>query len=331
MWSKGMRLCEMCPSGTKDSAREHMDKQCKHATPEKLAERAALLASKRATRKAEWDKLKGTGGAAKLAGATGAADDTDEAMMNSLFEGNAPVEVDLSALMGNGTNARSLMARANTLSEAATTDAASSVTSPSAAGDSATGNEANVYIVGNTGDDTEDSISAGIFVGTWNNSTSGNAIVPFINKIYLENQMLLDTKSLKLRTKVATGLVSAEARCDRLGIIPTYMGPAELEGLAIGDNVAVYLHKADSVHESGDESEPDACTSSDESDEDEPAADEPAADIEPAADVAATTDRRHSRPLPPPRRSRRSRPLPRSRHLRPLRRPQAGRLSSNLP
>jgi hypothetical protein len=175
-----------------------MDKQCKHATPEKLAERAALLASKRAARKAEWDKVKGTGGAAKLAGATGAADDADEAMMNRLFEGDAPVEVDLAALIGDGTNARSLMARANSVSTATTTNA-SSVATPSNAGDSTAGgstagNEASIYVVGNTGDDTEDSISAGIFVGTWSNLTSSNAIVPFINKSYLENQMLLDTK-----------------------------------------------------------------------------------------------------------------------------------------
>ena len=280
-WSKGMRLCEMCPSGTKDGAREHMDKQCKHATPEKLAERAALLASKRTARKAEWDKVKGTGGAAKLASATGAADDADEAMMNRLFEGDAPVEVDLAALIGDGTNARSLMARASSLSTATTTTAPS-VATPSNAdaggsttGGSTAGNEASIYVVGNTGDDAEDSISAGIFVGTWSNLTSSNAIVPFINESYLENQMLLDTKALKLRTKVANGLESAVARCGRLGIIPTYMGPAELEGLTIGDNVEAYLRKGDDEHESEGESEPAACTSSDESD----GGDEPAAEV----------------------------------------------------
>jgi len=64
-----------------------MDKSCRHATPEKLAEHAALLASKRATRKAKWDKAKTSGGAAKLA--AGAINDADEAFTNSIFEGGS--------------------------------------------------------------------------------------------------------------------------------------------------------------------------------------------------------------------------------------------------
>ena len=47
-----------------------MDKQCRHATPEKLAEYAAKMASQRATRQAEWEKSKGQDGSARLAGAS---------------------------------------------------------------------------------------------------------------------------------------------------------------------------------------------------------------------------------------------------------------------
>ena len=66
-------------------------------------------------------EAKASGGAAKLA--TGAVDDADEEMANSIFEGGNPIRVDLSDLIDSGSNARSLMARANTLSEAATTAA----------------------------------------------------------------------------------------------------------------------------------------------------------------------------------------------------------------
>jgi len=55
-WNKDMRLCEMCPDGTPDNARGHMDKSCKYATPEKLAARGKMLEEKRATRKADWEK-----------------------------------------------------------------------------------------------------------------------------------------------------------------------------------------------------------------------------------------------------------------------------------
>ena len=100
-------------------------------------------------------------------------DAKDELLMNSLFEGE-PIKVDLAALMDGagdtharslmlgGSNARSLMARAGTLS-AATTTAATSEAAPSVANDSSvSGGEANIYVIGNTGDDTEDSLSAGI-------------------------------------------------------------------------------------------------------------------------------------------------------------------------
>ena len=58
-----------------------------------------------------------------------------DAEMLGLFEANSPTQIDLSELLGQSTNARSLMARANTLSEASTTPAASTA-SPSVSGDS---------------------------------------------------------------------------------------------------------------------------------------------------------------------------------------------------
>ena len=191
-----------------------MDKQCKHATPEKLAQRTARMATQRAERKAEWDKVKankGNSGSAKLAGSAAAVDAADEEAMNSLFEGNAPIQVDLSDLLKDGSNARSLMAHASTLSAAATTPAASTAT-PSISGAESTETGKNIYVVGNTGDDTEDSFSAGIYVGSW-----ATNVVPFINDSYLENQLTLDSKALKARTKIASGLESAVARCGRIG------------------------------------------------------------------------------------------------------------------
>ena len=223
-WSTGMRLCEMCPSGTADNARCHMDKQCAHATPEKLAQRTARMATQRAERKAEWDKVKaakGKSGSAKLAGSDAAVDAADEETMNSLFEGNTPIQVDLSDIL-KGTNARSLMARASTLSAANTTPAASTAT-PSVSGADSTDTGKNIYVVGNSGDDTEDSISSGIYVGSWTTN-----IVPFINESYLEHQLTLNPKALKGRTKIASGLESAVARCGRIGVIPTYLGPLTL-------------------------------------------------------------------------------------------------------
>ena len=232
-WSTGMRLCEMCPAGTADNTRQHMDKLCKHATPEKLAQRTARMATQRAERKAEWDKVKaqkGNTGSAKLAGSTAAIDAADDEASSSLFEGGAPIQVDLSDLL-KGSNARSLMARASTLSAAATTTAASTAT-PSISGAESTETGTNIYVVGNSGDDTEDAFSAGIYVGSW-----ATNVVPFINETYLENQLTLDPKALKARTKIASGLESAVARCGRIGVIPTYLGPSTLEGLEIGDNV----------------------------------------------------------------------------------------------
>ena len=272
VWIAGMRLCAMCPQGTSDKAREHMDKSCRHATPAKLAEHAAAIESKRAARKAEWEKSKSKSGSAKIVEGTtptGAIDETD-AEMSNLFEANSPTQIDLSELLGQSTNARSLMARANTLSEASTTPAASTV-SPSVSGDSESGTRGNIYIVGNTGDDTEDTISAGIYVGAWSNaspSSKSPSVISFINNSYLENQLVLDPKALKARTKTASGLETAVARCTRLGIVPTYMGPVELTGLSIGDNVGVYLQKANPQADE-DSSEPEACTSDDEPEPDD--------------------------------------------------------------
>ena len=53
-----MRLCSMCPDGTADNARCHLDKECKHATPAKLAEREKAVQERRQKRKAEQEKAK---------------------------------------------------------------------------------------------------------------------------------------------------------------------------------------------------------------------------------------------------------------------------------
>ena len=86
-----------------------------------------------------------------------------------------------------------------------------------------------IYVIGTSGDAEQDNLSAGIYVGGWNYD-----VVPFVAKAYRENQLELDSKELKLRSKRMSGLESAVALCVKLDILPEYQGPARLEGLDLG-------------------------------------------------------------------------------------------------
>lgn len=81
--------------------------------------------------------------------------------MQSLRGERDPVQIDLRELIDKGANKAPtpapLMARASTLS-AATTTPATSMATPSVADGSAASGEANIYVVGNTGKDTEDAL-----------------------------------------------------------------------------------------------------------------------------------------------------------------------------
>ena len=119
----GMRECEMCPANAAN--KKHLDRNCPHATPEKLAAREKMFKERRATRNAEWEKKKKSRprkkekgdekGDAKMAKQNQHVpiDGTDELAASQLFGGqNKPILLDLAEVMQGGS-ARSLMAKAS--------------------------------------------------------------------------------------------------------------------------------------------------------------------------------------------------------------------------
>ena len=256
-WNKDMRLCEMCPDGTPDNARGHMDKSCKYATPEKLAARGKMLEEKRATRKADWEKQKagrgkGNSGSANLATALDGADEENAA---SIFgNGNGePIIIELNDLIGEGKGRSFMAAGADTatpLGSTAAPSVAGRSTAPTPSDNLGNGSSC-IYVIGTSGDAEQDNLSAGIYVGGWNYD-----VVPFVAKAYRENQLELDSKELKLRSKRMSGLESAVALCVKLDILPEYQGPARLEGLDLGESVELYLQRANEGDDGASEPEP---------------------------------------------------------------------------
>ena len=242
-WQTGMRLCSMCPDGTVDNARCHLDKDCKHATPAKLAEREKAVQERRQKRKAEQEKAKadkGSRGQAKLvSGEAEAVDEADADAANSIFpdDQDGPIILDLSSIMEEGASARSLMAKGAAVDEAPTATAASTST----AIDPTTMqlSSSRIYVVGYSGDDTIDAIDPGIYVGHWNVD-----VLPVIRKLHLDDQLILDEEELKTRTDRLPTLEAAVARCAKLSVTPEYMGVVALDGLNVGDNVHTYLRRA---------------------------------------------------------------------------------------
>ena len=257
----------MCPDGTADNARCHLDKECKHATPAKLAEREKAVQERRQKRKAEQEKAKadkGSRGQANLAsGEAEAVDEADADAANSIFpdDQDGPIILDLSSIMEEGASARSLMAKGAAVDEAPTATAASTST----AVDPTTMqlSSSRVYVVGYSGDDTIDAIDPGIYVGHWNVD-----VLPAIRKLHLDDQLILDEEELKTRTDRLPTLEAAVARCAKLSVTPEYMGVVTLDGLSVGDNVHTYLRRA-----AGDASDDEPSLyegSSDASSDDEP-------------------------------------------------------------
>ena len=95
-------------------------------------------------------------------------------------------------------------------------------------------------------DEMIDELTSGIFVGEWKKE-----IVPHLERVFLSNQLVFDKKATARQASCFPSLVAAVTRCAKQGDEPVYRGPAELQGLEIGDNVAVYLGDMDgdsSVH-----------------------------------------------------------------------------------
>ena len=285
IWKSPMRPCAMCPENTPEKQREHMDRSCKHFTQEKLDAANKLFNEKRAARTAEYEKTKASrvkNGEAKLASISwpeaGAIDDIEEANMN-IFESGMPTVLEIAPISA-GTNARALMsAGASSMSAASTTPTPS-----------VTASTFRIYVISNSGNDDENAISTGIYMGTWHDD-----IVPFINQSYLEHQMNLDIDALKARTKVVSSLEHAVARCVRDDIMPIYQGPQDQWGgplgFGIGENVERYLNNAMVK----DDSEPDEASSDGEPDEESSDGESKCGDCEePEADENYVPAQRHA-------------------------------------
>jgi len=197
----------------------------------------------------------------------------------NIFESGMPTVLEIASISA-GTDARALMGAGTSSMSAASTTPTPSVTASTF----------RIYVISNSGNDDENAISTGIYMGTWHDD-----IVPFINQSYLEHQMNLDIDALKARTKVVSNLEHAVARCVRDDIMPIYQGPQDQWGgplgFGIGENVERYLNNAMVK----DDSEPDEASSDGEPDEESSDGESKCGDCEePEADENHVPAQRHA-------------------------------------
>ena len=273
-WVKDMRLCLLCPAGTPDHAKEHLDRQCKHATPEKLEELKKMLTERRSKARAAWEKKKkekkAKNGGAALASAPAAEpiDKLDEQASATLFNSDGPIVLDLDNFAQGAP--RALVAKGATSISTATSTATSttiaSTTSPSplpsvTEEEAPTGNS-KVAVLFDGGNTEENELISGVYIGDFNVD-----VAPHLKKVCHENQLVFNKKEFKSRTRRVTSLVTAVDRCERYNIPAIYRGPfGGVPGLDIGDNVADYLDGGDDSSSDASSEPAIASSSSDSSD-----------------------------------------------------------------